>query len=68
MVSQKTIGNCFRHACFHISSESKEILESVDEDISLTELPEKLQNPGCADESRYINIDEDLALDIDEVS
>ncbi|GBM86219.1 hypothetical protein AVEN_255359-1 [Araneus ventricosus] len=63
MVSQKTIANCFRHARFHSSPESKELLEDDDEDLPLTELAEKLRNRGYAipDENLYANIDEDLA-------
>ncbi|GBN40770.1 hypothetical protein AVEN_929-1 [Araneus ventricosus] len=36
MVSQKTIANCFRHAGFHSSPESKELSEDTDEDLPLT--------------------------------
>ncbi|GBM13908.1 hypothetical protein AVEN_152347-1 [Araneus ventricosus] len=42
MVSQKTIANCFRHAGFHSSPESEELLEDDAEDLPLTELAEKL--------------------------
>ncbi|GBM46191.1 hypothetical protein AVEN_270205-1 [Araneus ventricosus] len=63
MVSQKTIANCFRHAVFHSSPESEKLLEDDDEDLSLTELAEKLRNRGCAfpDENLYAKITEDLA-------
>ncbi|GBN35523.1 Alpha-L-iduronidase [Araneus ventricosus] len=63
MVSQKTIANCFRHAGFHSSPESEELLEDDDEDLPLTELAEKLRNHGYAipDENLYTKIDEDLA-------
>ncbi|GBN65531.1 hypothetical protein AVEN_180887-1 [Araneus ventricosus] len=63
MVSQKTIANCFRHAGFHSSPESEELLEDNDEDLPLTELAEKLQNRSYAipDENLYTKIDEDLA-------
>ncbi|GBL81919.1 Tigger transposable element-derived protein 4 [Araneus ventricosus] len=63
MVSQKTIANCFRHAGFHSSPESEELLEDDDEDLPLTELAEKLRNRGYAipDENLYTKIDEDLA-------
>ncbi|GBN57181.1 hypothetical protein AVEN_34122-1 [Araneus ventricosus] len=63
MVSQKTTANCFRHAGFHSSPESEELLEDDDEDLPLTELAEKLRNCGYAipDENLYTKIDEDLA-------
>ncbi|GBL82728.1 hypothetical protein AVEN_263781-1 [Araneus ventricosus] len=63
MVSQKTIANCFRHAGFHSSPESEELLEDDDEDLPLTELAEKLRNRGYAipNENLYTKIDEDLA-------
>ncbi|GBN63436.1 hypothetical protein AVEN_20315-1 [Araneus ventricosus] len=63
MVSQKTIANCFRHAGFHSSPESEDLLEDDDEDLPLTELAEKLRNRGYAipDENLYTKIDEDLA-------
>ncbi|GBM93207.1 hypothetical protein AVEN_143153-1 [Araneus ventricosus] len=64
MVSQKTIANCFRHAGFHSSPESEELLEDDDEDLPLTALAEKLRNRGYAipDENLYTKIDEDLAI------
>ncbi|GBN33636.1 Tigger transposable element-derived protein 4 [Araneus ventricosus] len=63
MVSQKTIANCFRHAGFHSSPESEELLEDDDEYLPLTELAEKLRNRSYAipDENLYTKIDEDLA-------
>ncbi|GBN06559.1 Tigger transposable element-derived protein 4 [Araneus ventricosus] len=63
MVSQTTIANFFRHAGFHSSPESEELLEDGDEDLPLTELAEKFRNRGYAipDENLYAKIDEDLA-------
>ncbi|GBM12243.1 hypothetical protein AVEN_155251-1 [Araneus ventricosus] len=58
-VSQKAIANCFRHAGFHNSPESEELLEDANEYLPLTELSEKLRNRGYAipDEKSYAKID-----------
>ena len=63
MVSQKTIENCFRHARFHSSPESEELMEDPHAAITLIELAEKLQNgsyviPG---ENLHVKIGEDFA-------
>ena len=46
MVSQKTVGTCFRHARSHSFPESEELSEDPDAHLSFTELAVKLRNRG----------------------